>query len=93
MCCVKKLIHELISSGNICEASSPLCLYSHTSACNGHIVEVCFTVLLSVISYTVLCCAVSCCVALCRVVLHCVVGIEQCCVVLFHSLCCVVLHW
>ena len=36
----------------------------------------CFTVMLSVISYTVLCC-----VALCRVVLHCVVGIEQCCVV------------
>ena len=53
----------------------------------------CFTVMLSVISYTVLCC-----VALCRVVLHCVVGIEQCCdvlcgVVLFHLLCCVVLRW
>ena len=40
-------------------------------------VEVCFTVLLSVISYIVLCCVV-----FCHVVLHCVVGIEQCLVVL-----------
>ena len=56
-------------------------------------VEVCFTVLLSVISYIVLCCVV-----FCHVVLHCVVGIEQCCVVLcrvvlHHLLCCVVLRW